>query len=419
MDHSQALRYLDSFTKAGKPVTDLSRALTLAKALGDPHKNIKCIHIAGTNGKGSVCEYISQGLINSGFTVGKFTSPYINFIEERIQLNNVPVSRDDFALLMTEVKAAADRTGCTDHSQFELLTAAAFLYYRDCDFAVMETGIGGTLDCTNIIDPVLSVITTVDLDHCALLGDTPAKIAAHKAGIIKPKRPAVTSPFQYEEVLTVLRERAESVGAELTVPENEDLQVQGVSLDGTEFCYKNEKFRTRMCGKHQVVNGVAAIEALRLLGVSEGNIRSALETAAVPARMEQIGGWLIDGAHNVSGAKAAAELIKGQSGKKVLVTGMLLSKDWQGALELLAPVFGEIIAVDFFAPDAVPAEKIAEIAEKFGKHCVKAENAEEAISLAERTQADLKLVSGSLYLCGKMRQRIFGAPPQTPLKPFF
>lgn len=404
MDHAQALEYLDSFTKAGKPVTDLSRFRALAKALGDPQKNIKFIHIAGTNGKGSVCEYISQGLINSGFTVGKFTSPYINFVEERIQLDNVPVSEADFAGLMTEVKSAADRTGCKDYSQFELLTAAAFLYYRDCDFAVIETGIGGTLDCTNIIGPVLSVITTVDLDHCAILGNTPAEIAAHKAGIIKPKRPAFTSPFQYEEVLAVLRERAESAEAELTVPKNEDLQVLGVSLEGTEFCYKNDRFRTKMCGKHQAVNAAAAIEALRFLGVSEDNIRAALETAAVPARMERLAGWMIDGAHNVSGARAAAGLISGQSGKKLLLTGMLKSKDWQGALELLAPLFDDIIAVDFFAPDAVPAEIIAEMAERYGKRCVKAESPEQAVRLAESINADLKLVCGSLYLCGKMRQ---------------
>lgn len=404
MNNAQALKYLEQFSKAGKPVTDLSRFKALAKALGDPQKNIKCVHIAGTNGKGSVCEYISQGLIKSGFTVGKFTSPYINFIEERIQLNNVPVSQEDFAGLMTEVKAAADKTGCKDYSQFELLTAAAFLYYRDCDFAVIETGIGGTLDCTNIIDPILSVITTVDLDHCAILGNTPAEIAAHKAGIIKPRRPSVTSPFQYEEVLAVLRERAESAGSELTVPENEYLQVLNASLDGTEFCYKNEKFRTKMCGKHQAVNAAAAIEAMRLLGVSEVNICAALETAAVPARMERLAGWIIDGAHNVSGARAAAGLIKGQSGKKALLTGMLQSKDWQGALELLIPLFDDIIAVDFFAPDAVPAEKIAEIAEKHGKRCIKAERAEQAIKLAEGINADLKLVCGSLYLCGTIRQ---------------
>ena len=406
MNHSQALEYLNSFTKAGKPVADLSRFAGLASALGDPQNNIKFIHIAGTNGKGSVCEYISQGLTSSGFTVGKFTSPYISFVEERIQLNNVPVSEEAFAKLMTRVKSAADRTGCKDYSQFELLTAAAFLYYRDCDYAVIETGIGGTLDCTNIIDPVLSVITTVDLDHCDILGDTPAKIAAHKAGIIKRDRPSVTAPFQYEEVLTVLRERAEAVGSTLVLPKNEDLRVLDVSLEGTGFCYKNKKFRTKMCGEHQAVNAVAAIEALRLLGVSEESIGMALERAAVPARMEKAAGWLIDGAHNVSGARAAAGLIKGQTGSKLLVTGMLKSKDWQGALELLMPLFDEIIAVDFFAPDAVPAEKIAELAQSHGKRCAKADSEEEAISLAEKAAADLKLVCGSLYLCGRMRQKL-------------
>lgn len=406
MDHRQSLEYLNSFTKAGKPVADLSRFAGLAGALGNPQNNIKCIHIAGTNGKGSVCEYISQGLINGGFTVGKFTSPYINFVEERIQLNNVPVPQETFAELMTGVKSAADSTGCKDYSQFELLTAAAFLYFQDCDYAVIETGIGGTLDCTNIIDPVISVITTVDLDHCAILGDTPAKIAAHKAGIIKPRRPAVTAPFQYGEVLEVLGERAKAVGSTLTVPKNEDLKVLDVSLDGTEFCYKNEKFRTKMCGEHQAVNAAAAIEAMRLLGISEENIHCALETAAVPARMERIQGWLIDGAHNVSGARAAAGLIKAQSGKKLLLTGMLKSKDWQGALELLVPLFDDILAVDFFAPDAVPAENIRQIAEKYDKPCAKAHSGEEALQIAESVNADLKLVCGSLYLCGVMRQKL-------------
>ena len=408
MDHEQALQYLDSFTKTGKPVTDLSRFSRLAKELGDPQKNIKFVHIAGTNGKGSVCEYISQGLINAGFTVGKFTSPYINFIEERIQLGNVPVSQGEFARLISEVKKAADRTGCRDYSQFELLTAAAFLYYRDCDIAVLETGIGGTLDCTNIVDPVLSVITTVDFDHCAILGNTLSEIAAHKAGIIKPNRPTVTVPFQHEEVSAVLRQRAESTGSSLIVPKNEDIRVLDVSLEGTGFCYKNENFRTGMCGAHQAVNAAAAIEALRLLEVSEEHIRSALETAAVPARMERMAGWLIDGAHNVSGARAAAGLIKGQTGRKVLVTGMLSSKDWRGSLELLVPLFDGIVAVDFFAPDAVPAEKIAELADKFGKNCVSAESAGEAVRAAEETGAELKLVCGSLYLCGRMREALSG-----------
>ena len=407
MNHEQAIVYLDSFTKSGKPVTDLSRFAGLMSALGDPQKNIRFVHVAGTNGKGSVCEYISQGLINSGLTVGKFTSPYINFLEERIQLNNVPVSKEVFAELMTQVKAAADSTGCRDYSQFELLTAAAFLYYRDCDIAVIETGIGGTLDCTNIIDPVLSVITTVDLDHCAILGNTPAQIAAHKAGIIKPNRPAVTAPLQYEEVLEVLRERAERVSAELIVPKNEELQVLSVTPEGTGFCYKNENFHTKMCGEHQAVNAVAAIEALRLLGVSEGNIRFGLETAAVPARMERLGDWVIDGAHNLSGARAVAGFLSAQEGRKLLVTGMLASKDWQGSLDMLLPLFDEVIAVDFFAQDAVPAERIEALCGKHGKHCVKAGSALEAVKLAESLQDDLKIVCGSLYLCGRMREVLY------------
>lgn len=409
MTHAETMEYLGSFTKAGAPVADLSRFKGLMAALGEPYKKLKCIHVAGTNGKGSVCEYVCLGLMKNGFHTGKFTSPYINFVEERIQLDNVPISREDFAHYIELVKTAAEKTGCKDYSQFEILCAAAFLYYADknCDYAVIEVGIGGTLDCTNVIYPEISVITTVDLDHCSILGNTPAEIAVHKAGIIKENRPAVSSPFQHPEVISVLKNRAKEMNAPLTVPENEDIKILDSTLEGTGFTYKNEKFRTKMCGKHQAVNAVAAIETLRLLNVSEEDIRFALENAAVPARTERFpNGWLIDGAHNVSGAAAVSALLKENSDSKTLVTGMLKTKDWEGALRLFLPLFDSVVAADFFSPDAVPAEKIVQLAKQAGKPCVKAETPDDAVRLAEETGNRLKMVCGSLYLCGVMRKEL-------------
>ena len=155
------------------------------------------------------------------------------------------------------------------------------------------------------------------------------------------------------------------------------------------------------------MNAVAAIETLRLLNVSEESIRFALENAAVPARTERFkNGWLIDGAHNVSGAAAVSALLKENADSKTLVTGMLKTKDWEGALKLLLPLFDSVVAADFFSPDAVPAEKIAKIAEKAGKFCQKAASPAEAIKLAEETGNQLKVVCGSLYLCGVMRQEL-------------
>lgn len=405
MNYSQSIEYLNNFSKSGKPVTDLSRFSALMQALGDPQKDLAFIHVAGTNGKGSVCEYISQALESAGYNTGKFTSPYINVIEERIQINNKPVSRKDFALYISMAREGAEKTGCPHYSQFEILNAAAFLCYKDknCDFTVLETGIGGLLDSTNIITPKISVITTVDLDHTAMLGGTREEIARHKAGIIKQGCPVVVSPCQYEDVTCVLENKARELGAPFIMPAKGDLRLISADLTGTVFNYKGERFETKMCGKHQAINASAAIEALRLLNIPSEHIKKALLTAAVPARTEQSGGWIIDGAHNPSGAGALAELLKPVKGKKVLLTGMLTTKDWQGSLEKLIPLFDCIIAVDFFAENAVRKEEIVEFAQSKGKLAVTAQNLEEGFKTGEEQNADYKILCGSLYLCGVAR----------------
>ena len=248
MNYSQAIEYLNNFSKSGKPVTDLSRFSELMRVLGDPQKELAFIHVAGTNGKGSVCEYVSLALQMSGCTVGKFTSPYINCIEERIQINNKPISQEDFALYISMTREGAEKTGCEVYSQFEILNAAAFLCYKDkkCDITVLETGIGGLLDSTNIISPKISVITTVDLDHTAMLGSTRREIARHKAGIIKQGCPVVVSPCQYGEVIEVLKNKAEESGAPFVMPADDDIKLISSDLTGTVFEYKREQFQTKM-----------------------------------------------------------------------------------------------------------------------------------------------------------------------------
>ncbi|MBD5115718.1 MAG: bifunctional folylpolyglutamate synthase/dihydrofolate synthase [Ruminococcaceae bacterium] len=405
MEYSEALNYLNTYTKSGKPIKDLSRFKGLMNALDNVQDNLKYIHIAGTNGKGSVSEYTALALEYSGLKTGKFTSPYINRIEERIQINGEPISESDFAFYIEKTKKAAEKTNCGDYSQFEILNAAAFLYFyeKNCNYVVLETGIGGLLDCSNIITPELSVITTVDLDHCGILGDTVEEIARHKAGIIKPNRPAILAPFQHEEVKGVIEDKAAETGSELIIPKDKDLQLIGADLSGTRFLYRNKEFETGMCGRHQMINAAAAIEALRKLSIGEEYIKNALKNAAVPARMEKLRGFIIDGAHNISGAKAAAELIGEQKGKKLLITGMLKSKDYKGALSILIPEFDKVIAVDFFSPDAVSAEDIVKLAESFGRNGEIGKSAREAIEAAARFEGELKVVCGSLYLCGAIR----------------
>lgn len=407
MNYTQSIDYLNTFTKSGKPVTDLSRFKALMEELGDPQKNTPYIHIAGTNGKGSVSEYIALGLEYGGYRTGKFTSPYINKVEERIQLNGQPISSEDFALYISKVKSAAERTGCSHYSQFEILNAAAFLYYaeKNCDYGVLEAGIGGLLDCTNIVSPVLSVITTVDLDHCGILGDTAEKIAVHKAGIIKENIPSLTAPFQRSEVIRVLSDKAKEAGSPLTVPNDKDVEFIAANLEGTDFSYKGKTFHTKMCGRHQMINGTAAIEALRILNTDEAAIEKSLLNAAVPARMERIDSWLIDGAHNPSGAAAAASLLRSVDYySKTLVTGMLVTKDWRSSLKLLVPCFDHVIAVDFFSEQAVPKEEIAEFVKALGKPCITADGLRDVMVNAYNLPDKLKVVCGSLYLCGVIRR---------------
>lgn len=408
MTYNEAVGCLNSFTKAGKPIQDLSRFKNLMAVLGNVQDKLKHIHIAGTNGKGSICEYIALALEYCGCKTGKFTSPYINKVEERIQINGEPISESDFAFYIEKVKKAAEKTECSDYSQFEILNAAAFLYFYDnqCDYVVLETGIGGSLDCSNIVDPVLSVITTVDLDHCKILGDTVEEIAAHKAGIIKPNRPAVISPFQFEPVLEVMKKRAAETKSRLIIPKETELELVNTDLNGTDFSYQGKPFHTKMCGRHQMINAAAAVEALRELKIGEGAIEKALRNAAVPARAEMLNGFLVDGAHNVSGARALAKLIKTVNGKKVLITGMLKSKDYKGALSELLPLFDQIIAVDFFSGEAVKAEEIIELAESLNRKGEIAKSAEDAIHKAGNHAAELRVICGSLYLCGAMRKAL-------------
>lgn len=414
MTYKEAIGYINSFTKSGAPVIDLSRFRALAAALGNPQDKLRFVHVAGTNGKGSLCEYISCGLISAGLKTGKFTSPYISRLEERFQLDNAQISPEQLARCCGQVARAAAKTGRTDYSQFEILTAMAFLYYLEekTDVVVLETGIGGTLDCTNIITPLLSVITTVDIDHWQILGDTVEAVAAHKAGIIKRDVPVVASPCQQAAAVKVIAARASELNARLIMAADSDFDVQTTSLEGTEFSYKGRSFCTAMGGVHQAVNAVCAIDALtELEKILDRKVDfAAAMKARLPARMELVQGkgglWLIDGGHNVNGAVAAKALLEKEKRTKTVIIGMMANKDYQGVFQQLLPLAKMIIAVDFFAAGTVPSGEIAKAAEKTGVPCKTAATAREAVALALRSGAELNCVMGSLYLAGTVRSLI-------------
>lgn len=405
ISYEKSVEFINSFTKSGAPVTDLSRFRKLCAQLGDPQNKLKFLHIAGTNGKGSVSEYLAVALEKAGYKTGKFTSPFIVNLRERIQLNGENIPPELFAECSAPViEAVGDRT---DYSQFEIFTAIAFLFFNrvSADFVVLETGIGGLNDCTNIVTPVLSLITKIDYDHCSILGNTIPEIAAHKAGIIKPNIPVFVTPFQLPETLRVIREKAAQKNSPCIIADEKTLIVNKNSLFGTEFSYKGEFFATKMGGAHQPENASAVIDALRFLNVPEQSIHSALSEASLPARMQVFKKEplvIIDGGHNASGAAAAASLLRADGVKPVMILGMLNTKDWGASLEILLKEASAAFFVDDFYPTAVPAEELTAFANKLGVKSEPSKTLTAAlVGINETCPNSPIFVGGSLYLAGE------------------
>ena len=411
MNITEAMSFINSYTKSGGRITDLSRAQELADSIGNPEKRLRFVHIAGTNGKGSTLEYISNALIMSGYRVGQFTSPFILRYNDRIRINGTEISDNELAETAEQVKA---RVSDRPYSQFEITMAIALLWFEreKCDIVVFETGIGGLLDCTNIIPPpFLSVITSISLDHTALLGKTVEEIASHKAGIIKSGSAVVLSDDNPDSVKELVRQTAESVGA-VTLP----LEPCKPYSDGglyAPFMYRGIKLTPAMPGLHQKYNAQTAITAclyLRSKGysISDGNIIRAVETTQVRARVQYIDGeppMIIDGGHNPAGVNMLSLMLMYLStrNKKIYtVMGMVDSKDYAECVKMIARQSDKFFAVDGFAGNAVPADTLQDIASFYTEA--------EALSLAEAVEKarvlalendGIVVVCGSLYLASE------------------
>ncbi|MCL2087310.1 MAG: Mur ligase family protein [Oscillospiraceae bacterium] len=392
---------------------DLSRFSLLCKALGEPQNGQRFVHIAGTNGKGSISEYIATALTAHGLKVGKFTSPYILRINERIKIDYQDIDDDILSGLLKEVEVAVKKT-TADYSQFELLTAAAFIYFKreSTDIAIIETGIGGALDCTNVIKPELTVISKIDYDHCDVLGERVVDIARHKAGIIKKGVACVVSP-NIKEVSDVLNAAAQAVGAAVTTVDEKALHIKEMSLFGNSFSYKGVDFNTTMGGRHQVINAVTAVEALQLLNVSQTAIKRGLNTAVLKARMQVVSSArptiVVDGAHNPSAVVAAVELTQRLPCRKIIVFGILNNKDYSDVLGQLAKMADEFVLVDDFSPNArKTADLLTALSQfRFNKNDIHIKKTNDAIEFAkQKAQGGLVMSCGSLYLAGKVLKKL-------------
>ncbi len=400
MDYSQTLEYIHSLGFFSMPAT-LERIKKAHFLLGDPQNSFKTIHIAGTNGKGSVSAMISSVLKTKGIKTGLFVSPYIINFRERIQINGEYISESDLCFY-------ADKVKCTNIglTEFEFITALAFLYFADkkIEVLVCETGLGGRFDATNAIDnKIACVITKIGLDHTAVLGDTIEKIADEKCGILR-NCPTISNPYQEDKALSVIKEKADK----LVIPELEQLEVIEKGLANT-YIYKGEKYTLNLVGDYQIENSLTAIEALKNCGlhISYEDIYKGIKEAYLPARMEVVSKnplIIIDGAHNPDGASVLVKELKKFDGNVTAIVGMCRDKNYEDFLKTTLPLCKNAVVVEIEnTPRSLSAQEIFETACKYCETQI-AKDYKNAIELAkQKSKGEPIFVFGSLYLASGIR----------------
>jgi dihydrofolate synthase/folylpolyglutamate synthase len=390
MNFSEALGWLYSTQQFGIKL-GLENTRRLLEAAGNPERECRFLHVAGTNGKGSVCAMLDSILRAAGHRTGLYTSPHLVDFRERIRVNGEMISEADTARILTRLR---DSTHDWDHAPtfFELATVLAIRHFADAktDFVVLETGMGGRLDSTNAVVPLVSVITPIAMDHAQWLGDTLEKVAAEKAGILKPGVPAMSAP-QNAEAAMALQVHADTVDAELFFVEGE--------VD----------FPINLRGRQQRRNAALAIAALHAaeISTSETAIREGLATVQWPGRFQEIGRIVLDGAHNPHGSAQLVETWRDAFGsdRAVVIFGALRDKDYAGMLAALDPLAEEF----WFVPvDSQRGEDPSRISENFAARSRVFASVEQALA-ATQEQSLRVLVTGSLFLVGEALEKLSAA----------
>lgn len=407
--------YLSHFEKFTKDPT-LEAMEYIMSRFDNPHKKIKCIHIAGTNGKGSVCEMLNNCLIQAGYKVGKFISPHLITFNDGICINNIQIQDEEVEAILSPLSKIIDEYNSNHEipvKWFEVITSIAFIYFqkKQCDFAVIETGLGGTLDCTNIVNPLVSVITTIGYDHVDILGDTLDKIANQKAGIIKKNSNTVF--VNQPEIIDVITEKCKKEDNLLHIINPEDIKNYQFNEYFQEFDYKNYRnIEINLKGKVQTLNAAEVLETINVLkqkgyNIPEEAIRNGLKTVIHRARMEKLSSnpsIIFDGGHNESAIKNLkqnlAQYYKNQ--KKVYIISILKTKDHSTIIKELSTDKD----AEFYFTDGVkekpyvPAEVLRQEAEKYiDKERLHIKSIEEAILEAkEKYKQRAIFIIGSFYV---------------------
>jgi dihydrofolate synthase / folylpolyglutamate synthase len=421
MNFEQTVHYIENSMLFGcRP--GLDRTAGLLDLLGNPHKKIKFVHVAGTNGKGSTTAIISNILKCAGYKVGTYTSPHLYKMTERMVVSGAQISEESFvkyADKVIEKMKFMEANNMEVPTQFEMLTAMAFLYFEETnvDIAVIEVGLGGMYDATNVIDAVLSVITSISYDHTDILGNTIELIATEKAGIIKDNSTVVLYPQLFKEAENIVEEYSKQKNAKLVKVSAEQAKLIEFNIMGQSFDYSYEdvklsNLKVPLLGDHQIKNSTVAITAaieLSKLGydIKGEHIRVGLETVQWACRLSVVNKQpliIIDGAHNEDGVNSLKDaFIKYLSDKNIiLVIGMLGDKNYTYALQELAPLAKHIIASEPISPRALKAEHMAEAAKEYNENVEAEADIIKAIEKAKKlSDKDSAIViCGSLYLAG-------------------
>lgn len=421
MTYQEALTYIHSISWRGsKP--GLERISGMMEQLGNVQEDLKFIHIAGTNGKGSVSAMLSSVLTAAGYRTGLFISPYIMRFNERMQVNGVPISDEELAEIITEVQPVAESMA-ERPTEFEIITAAAFVWFarQKCDIVVLETGLGGRLDATNLISQnVCAVITNLGMDHTEYLGNTLGEIAGEKCGILKPGCPVVAYRSA-PEAMKVIRARAKELECPVRTADFGKIKALSADLQGQTFQYKQfPELTVHLLGAHQLKNAAVALETISVLRkagweIPDEAVVQGMDATRWPGRFEVLQDnplVIVDGAHNPQGVEsliaAVKEYLPGQH--IVCVTGVLADKDWKPMMDRLKTVVSDFVAVTPDSPRALGNVRLARYLTDREHWVSVADDVEKGLTGAlERAKATggMVLACGSLYMAADVR-RFFG-----------
>lgn len=418
MTCEQAIEYLYSRLKFGS-IPGLERIEALCNLVGNPQDKLRFVHVGGTNGKGSTCSMIAGMLQNAGYKTGLFTSPYVIDFRERIQIDGEMIDPDELGSIVEELiplVAELDKQGITP-TEFEVLTVVALVYYQrhNCDFVVLEVGLGGLCDSTNIIkNPEVCVITSVSYDHTHILGETIEEIAFQKSGIIKENTSVVVYPQSFKQAQKIVIETAKEKNCRVYAVDEALINPVESDMSGSVFSYKDYTVKVSLVGAHQLYNAATAFEAgialiERGVNLTVENILFGIENAHIAARTQIVSKKplvVIDGGHNPDGVAALCKnLVTVFSGKSVTaIVGMMADKDISESAKLLAPLCDKILTVTVDNPRSMKADGLKEIFERYNSDVTAFDNLGSALNevIGKIGENEMLLICGSLYLASEV-----------------